>query len=119
MSRTLNLTAVANVTLDNDGNGTAQIGPNNTNEVWLPTSVSINCTGSLTGITGTPSCFIYAGAYAGQGTFTDGTYLVLGASSSMISGQSIYPGQQIFAVWTNGPPNQQATMTVQGTRTVP
>jgi hypothetical protein len=117
--RTLNLTAIANVTLDGEGNGIAQAGPANTNEVWLPASVSINCGGSLTGITGTPTCSIYAGAYIGPGTFVDGTYLVLQAASSLIQGQSVYVGQQIFAVWTNAPANAQATMVINGTRTVP
>lgn len=117
--RTLNLTAVANVTLDGNGNGTAQIGPQNTNEVWAPTSVSISCTGSLVSITGISTCFIYAGAYAGQPTFVDSTYNVLGAASSLISGQSLYPGQYVFAVWTNGPPDARATMVISGTRTVP
>ena len=119
MTRQLNLTAIANVTLDHDGNGTALIGPNNTNEVWAPTSVSINCTGSLTGITGISTCFLYCGAYVGLGTFVDSTYNVLGASSSMINGQSLYPGQYIFAVWINGPANQQASMVISGMRTVP
>lgn len=117
--RTLNLTAIAPITLNASGNGTAQIGPNNTNEVWLPTSVSISCTGSLVGITGISTCFIYAGAYAGPGTFVDSTYNVLGAASSLIQGQSIYPGQYVYAVWTNAPDGARATMVVSGTRTVP
>jgi hypothetical protein len=117
--RTLNLLVVANVTLDGSGNGTAQAGPSHTNEIWYPTSVSITCSGSLTGITGISTCFLYNGAYANQVTFVDSTYNVLGASSSLISGQSLYPGQQVFAVWTNGPALAQATMVISGTRTVP
>lgn len=119
MSRTLSLSAIATVQLDANGNGTAQIGPANTRETWQPTSTSISSTGSLTGITGTPTCFIYAGPSVTPLTFVDGTYLVLGAASSLISGQAIYPGNYVFAVWTDGPPNATATLVVNGLRTVP
>jgi hypothetical protein len=119
MSRVLNLTATGNVTLNGSGNGAIQLGPSHPGEIWLPVSTSISCTGSLTGITGISTCFIYAGAYAGQPTFADSTYNVLGAASSLIAGRSLYPGQWVFAVFTNGPPNQTASLVVSGTRQVP
>jgi hypothetical protein len=119
VGRTLSLTRNLSVTLNGSGNGVIQLGPSSPGEVWLPASTSISCTGSLTGITGISTCFIYAGSYAGQATFVDSTYNVLGAASSLIAGQSLYPGQYVFAVFTNGPPNQTASLVVSGTRQVP
>lgn len=118
MSRQLNLTAVATVTLDGSGNGTAQLGPSNTNEVWSPASVTISCNGSLTGITGTTTCQIFSGS-SSPSTLIDGTYNPLQDSTGAIQGWVFYPGMYVFAVWTNGPASQQATLVVNGTRTVP
>lgn len=118
MPRTVALTATASVTLDSNGNGVAEVGPSTPGEVWLPQSTSITCTGSIP-ITGSPSVFIYAGNGISSGSFVDSTYNVTGASSSMIAGQKVYPGQQVFASWAAGPPNQTATLVVSGSRQVP
>ena len=122
MSRTLPLSSsitgtVANSTL------TVSIGPRFQGEVWFPESISI----SVTGTQPTPAapniaiCSLYVGFSANNSTFLDATYQVLGASSSMISGQTLYPGTVILAVWTNmtGSNGQTGTMVVQGTRQVP
>jgi hypothetical protein len=119
--RTLSLTRSASVTLGAGGSGTAQLGPSLAGEEWYPESVSISCTGNQP----TPvapaiaTCSIYAGNAANNSTFVDATYQVLGASSSMISGQVIYPGNQVLAVWANCNAGQVATLTVNGTRKVP
>jgi hypothetical protein len=118
MARTLSLTANASVVLDANGNGTAAAGPAVPGEVWSPASTSISCGGPIP-VSGAPVVSIYAGNGISQGTFVDSTYNVTGAASSLISGQRLYPGQQVFAVWSNGPANQVATLAVAGTRQVP
>ena len=37
----------------------------------------------------------------------------------MIAGKALYPGQQVYAVWSNAEPGQTATLAVNGTRQVP
>ena len=118
MARTVSLAQSASVVLDSNGNGTAEVGPAAPGEVWHPGSTSITCGGQIP-TTGTPTLFIYAGNGISNGTFIDSTYNVTGASSSMISGKLLYPGQQVFAVWSSGPPGQTATLAVNGTRSVP
>jgi hypothetical protein len=118
MSRTVSLARSASVVLDSNGDGTAEVGPAVPGEIWVPASCSISCGGSIP-TTGSPSVYLYAGNGISQQYFVDSTYNVLGASSSMISGQQLYPGQNVFAVWTSGPPGETATLAVNGTRTVP
>jgi len=115
--RTLSLTASANVVLDGSGNGIIQLGPAYAGETWYPASTSISCTGSQPA--GVATCFIYTGAYIAPGTFTDSTYNILGAASSLIAGQQLHPGQYVWAVFTGGTPGQTASLAVAGTRTVP
>lgn len=122
MSRTIPLASNVSGTI---ANSTLSIstGPRFQGEVWFPESVSISCTGTQP----TPVapniaiCNIYTGISVNGGTFLDGTYQVLGASSSMIAGQTLYPGQLIIAVWTNmtGSNGQVATLTINGTKRVP
>jgi len=122
MPRTVPLTAsisgvIANSTV------TVSIGPRFQGEVWFPESISISCTGNqpTPAAPNIATCNLYVGTGANSGSFLDGTYQVLGASSSMISGQTIYPGRLVLAVWTNmtGSNGQTATMTVQGSRRIP
>jgi hypothetical protein len=44
---------------------------------------------------------------------------VTSAASSLISGQTLLAGEQVFAGWSGGPPGQVATLTVAGQRQVP
>ncbi len=118
MARTVSLQQSASVVLDSNGNGTAEAGPSSPGEVWSPDSTSVSCEGSIP-VTGTPTLFIYAGNGISPGTFVDSTYNVTGAASSVIAGKKLYPGQSVFAVWSNGPAGQTATLTVKGTRRVP
>lgn len=119
--RTQPITRSASVVLNSNGSGTASLGPTITNEQWQPASVSISCTGNQPTPTAPniATCSIYAGTFEGSPTFVDSTYQVLGASSSMIAGQVIYLGQLIFATWANCTAGTIATITVNGTRTVP
>lgn len=121
MSRTQQLARSAYVILGSGGSGTVSLGPTLPGEVWNPVSTSISCTGSQPTPTAPAiaTCSIYSGNAVNNSTFVDATYQVLGASSSMISGQAIYPGSQIFAQWENCNAGQTATLTVYGTRTVP
>jgi hypothetical protein len=106
------------IVLSGTGAGQCQIGPVNPREIWYPTSVAISC--SLASPSGsTPRCFIYAGASPTQQFFVDATYGIQGNSSSLISGQVIYPGMNIYAVVTGGPPGAQFVMTVMGSRVTP
>jgi len=122
MSRTLSLSSSVTGTIANS-TVTISIGPRFQGEVWFPESVSISCTGTQP----TPAapniaiCSLYVGFSANNSTFLDATYQVLGASSSMISGITLYPGQLVLAVFTNmtGSNGQTATMVVQGTKQVP
>lgn len=122
MSRTVTLAQsvsgiIANSTL------IISTGPRFQGEIWYPQSVSISCTGSqpTPAAPNIATCQIYVGIAAVSSTFLDGTYQVLGASSSMIAGQTIYPGWLVIAVWTNmtGSNGQTATLTVNGTKQIP
>jgi hypothetical protein len=118
--RTLQLSRTVSVTLSG-GTGTVSVGPSFPGEVWYPTSVSISCTGNQPTPTAPAisTCSIYSGNAVNNNTFVDATYQVLGASSSMISGQVLYPGTSVFAQWENCNSGVVATMTITGTRQVP
>jgi hypothetical protein len=119
--RTLVLNVSVQGTVNASGGATVSTGPQHVNEIWFPTSVSISCSGTIP----TPSaptiatCQIYAGFVVAQNTFVDGTYQVLGASSSIINGTSVYPGSSVFAVWTACNTGQTVTMNITGTRQMP
>lgn len=115
MSRTLSLTAVAACVLDSSGNGTASTGPAGTRESWQPATAAVSVSTNVKEATAR----IYTGAQVFQGTFTDGTtWGSTGDSTSNFTG-TVYPGQQVWAVWTGGDPGATATLVVSGTRTVP
>lgn len=117
MGRTVSLSRSASVVLDSSGNGTAETGPVLPGEIWFPVSVSISCTGTQP--TTLATVYLYAGNGISPQYQVDNTYDVLGASSSMISGQTLYAGQLVSGVWSGGPPGGSATLTVYGTRQVP
>jgi hypothetical protein len=121
MSRTLSLSEFVSSTLNGSGNGTISVGPATPGHVWYPVSVSIYQTGSFPVVSGsnTPILSLYAGSGTTPNNLIDATYQVLGASSSMITGQVLYPGQLIYAVWQYGNPDASVTLNVYGTRKVP
>lgn len=115
MSRTISLSAVASCVLNSDGDGTAQAGPNGTNEVWTVSVASVSASTNVSEAT----CRIYAGNYLGQPTFVDGTtWGSTGDSTSNFSAQ-VYPGQYVYAQWTGGDDGATATLVISGTRRVP
>lgn len=115
MARTIPLSASASVVLDSSGNGTASAGPSSPGEVWFPTSVSVSASSN----TAEAIAKIYAGGQISQSMFADGTtWGSTGDSTSNVSGP-VYPGQQVFAVWTGGDTGATATVVITGTRQVP
>lgn len=106
------------VRLDGTGAGIAQLGPSITNESWAPSVVSVRCTANVT--SGACQAEIFCGAYVGEDTYKDGTFSGdTGDSTDKVTGEIIWPGQYVFAQWTNGVPFATATMRVTGIRTVP
>lgn len=119
--RSLHLSVTVSGVTNSSGSATISTGPKYANEVWFPASVSISCTGNQPTPTAPniATCSIYSGNSVSNSSFVDETYQVLGAPSSIISGISVYPGAQIFAVWANCNINQTVTMTITGTRQMP
>lgn len=116
--RTLSLTQSAQITLNGSGDGTAQLGPSSPGEVWAPSVVSVGT--EETSVTNEAQCKIYCGPAPAQPYYVDGTLSgSTGDSSSNVTGQMLYPGQYVIAVWTGGDPGAVAFLNVQGTRTVP
>ncbi|MGH9918502.1 MAG: hypothetical protein ACRD6W_06510, partial [Nitrososphaerales archaeon] len=107
---TVPFTEVAITTLDSDGNGVCQIGPG-MNQIWSPASTQIQMTGDIPGGSTPSTVTILVGFAISSALFVDATYQVTGAASSMISGQFVYYGQQIFAQWANGNSGASATLT--------
>ena len=115
MSRTVALSKSASVTLNGSGGGTANLGPSAPGEVWFPSSVSVSATSN----TNEAIAKVYIGGQVSAGTFQDGTtWGSTGDSTSNVSGP-VYPGQQVFAVWSGGDSGATATVVVTGSRQVP
>ena len=115
---TVGFTEVAITTLDVNGNGVASIGPA-FNQVWSPTTCSIQMAGAIPSGSTPATCTIMRWIHGLDAAFVDSTYQVTGAASGVIDGQVVYYGQQVFAIWANGNPGATATLTVNGTMTVP
>jgi hypothetical protein len=110
----LSLNASASVVLDGAGNGTASCGPGLPGVSWQPTSIGVSATSNAS----EAQCHVYLGLSAVAGA-------LLGATSTGSTGdttdcsQTVWPGQNLIAVWAGGDPGATATMSVFGTRTVP
>lgn len=97
------------------GDGTASAGPTGTREVWSPEVVSVSVATNVAEAT----CLVYAGSQPIQSCFVDGTtWGSTGDSTSNFTSQ-VYPGQQVFAVWSGGDDGQVATLVIRGTRQIP
>src|SRR6185437_12235228 len=99
--RTVSLSVSVTGVLDGSGNGTIEIGPLTPGHTWLPQSTSISMSGNIPTGTGAnaPQVSVYAGNGVSPSNLIDSSYNVNANSSSMISGQSLYVGNQIWAVW--------------------
>jgi hypothetical protein len=115
MSRSLALSVVASVVLDGSGNGTVQVGPRGTNEVWQPQSAAVSAATN----TSEAQCRIYAGNTISAGSLVDGTTFGSSGDSTTNFASQVWLGQSIWAQWTGGDPGATATLVVTGTRQVP
>lgn len=118
MSKRVPMREPAVIYLDGSGNGTARVGPLTAREIWYPenASVKVNFTGSAPA--NEAECNIYVGLTATQENFRDNTFSgSSGDASGKVSGE-LRKGSYIFAVWTGGDPNEQATLTVTGQKEV-
>ena len=113
--RTQPFSRTATVTLDGSGDGTASVGPTITSEVW---AVGVSSVSASTNVS-EAVCRTYAGGGVSPGTFVDGTTWGSTGDSTSNFGGPLYPGQQVYAVWTGGDAGATATLVVTGTRTVP
>ncbi len=110
MSRTQPFTLTASVTLNGSGAGSAGIGPSITNEKW---NVQVAAVKVATNVKEAICSVSAGGAFVGATTWGS-----TGDSTSNFS-SPLWPGQQVTAAWSGGDAGQVATLTVQGTRTVP
>ena len=116
MSQQLPLNVTGTVTLDVNGDGTAQVGPRSAREQWTPAVASVKVSTNNNEAT----CRIYAGAAVNDGTFIDGTFTgSSGDSTDSVAASMLYTGQYVFAVWSGGDAGGLATVNVTGIRTVP
>ena len=105
----------ANVTLDTNGNGTAQLGPSRVREHWQAVAVYVETT---TPIVNESKCELYVGAtpipsqqFSTTGSGSSGDTCAMGS-------MDIQTGQYIICQWIGGDPGAIATMTVFGTYTI-
>lgn len=113
MSRDVQLTASASVTLNGAGGGQVSMGPTQYGEVWTivgsAVTVSTNVNEPQARIylnTVSPAAMVL-GTYSGSFDTSSGDTIVLQA------------GQTIICVWTDGDALATATYAVNGTRTLP
>ena len=116
--RQIRLKATASVTLDENGNGEASVGPQSFGEQWLSGDFGI-LTAAVRVATNTDEaiCSTYAGAAATPGYFCGATtWGSTGDSTQNVP--NVQVGGNVFAVWTGGDPGSLATLTVTGTKRV-
>lgn len=101
--------------LDANGNLTLSIGPLSAGEIWHPDTAHVNVN---QGATNEATCYIYVGEPSNM-SYRDSTSSgSFGDSTGRVSGDVIKCGQYVWAVWSGGDAEQQATLTVVGTRDV-
>ncbi len=111
------LNETGQVILDGSGNGTVRMRPDGPHEQWLPTLASVKCSTAAA----EASCKIYIGPKASDDNFVDGTLSgSTGDATDRVAGYVIARTRDpyIFAVWAGGDPGAQATIVVNGTKTI-
>lgn len=111
----LPLNESGNVTLDQDGNGTVRMRPDEPATRWMPAVASVSCSSK----TSEAECKIYIGPNPSERYFVDGTVNgSSGDSSDRVSGSVISRTQMpyIWAVWAGGDPGAEATLVLTGTK---
>lgn len=104
------------VKLDGSGNGTVKLGPRSHGETWHPEVASVK----VSTATAEAACKIYLGHTATDDNFLDGTFSgSSGDSTDRVSGNPLWLGNYIFAVWSGGDAGATATLSVIGTREIP
>jgi hypothetical protein len=107
----------ANVTLNGSGNGTAKIGPISSREVWHPANVHVSA--NIGQVTKEAQCIVYIGQTVGANNFRDGTLSgSSGDTTDAVKNDELQQGEYIFAVWSGGDANVQATMVVTGEKDI-
>lgn len=114
MSTQLSLDTSAYTTLDASGNGQASCGPALPGVSWQPASIAVSVSSNVN----EAQCSVFLGIGPAPGS-------LLGATQTGSTGDStdcsatVWPGQELIAVWAGGDPGAIATMSVFGTKTVP
>jgi hypothetical protein len=103
----------ATVKLDSSGNGAVQLGPQGS-YVWELGAIAISTLNQSQTIV--PSGTVYAGSAATAGYFVDDTFDARGNTTLKASGQTLYPGQYVFAQFSGGVPGDTATLRVSATQ---
>lgn len=115
--RTLPLNENVTVVLNAFGDGTARVGPNGHGVTWFPRVASVRVN-SGTNPANQAACEIFAGNAATADNFIDATETGSTGDStdSFGDGMEIRLGSYVWAVWHNGDPGSQATLTVTGSQ---
>jgi hypothetical protein len=113
----LPLNETGQVILDGAGNGTLRMYPDGSHEHWQPALASVKVATAIA----EAQCRIYAGPTPTDDNFIDGTLSgSTGDSTDRVSSYDIARTRTpyLWAVWTGGDPGAQATMVVNGTKTI-
>ena len=105
----------AQVTLDSNGNGIANIGPVVSRQHWQLISASVKTTQTPGTVTNDALCDLYVGSNVNQGTFVSHSITGSSGDTCGLGGQDIQPGMQVWAVWTGGDAGATAVLTISGT----
>jgi hypothetical protein len=109
------LAQTAVINLNGSGAGTAKLGPLTAREVWYPDNAHV----AVATNTLEATCKVYVGPDTTQSNFRDESPQgSTGDSTGAISADVIRTGFYVWAVWTGGDANAQATLTVTGRKTV-
>lgn len=112
----------ASVTLDANGNGIAQLGPQRVREHWQVTNAAVKVAGTVlqNGMLvpkNQAQCSVYFGTALASSTFLGNT--ASGSTGDTCGvGQDLQTGQSVFAQWNGGDPGAVATLTVFGTYSI-
>jgi hypothetical protein len=114
MSRQLSLSTSASCILDGDGNGTAAAGPGLPGVSWQPSNIAVSASTNIS----EAQCYLYLGILPIPASLQAATATGSTGDSTGFSA-TVWPGQQLIAVWSGGDPGATATMAITGTQTVP
>jgi hypothetical protein len=114
MPAQLSLNTSAYTVLDAAGNGQASCGPALPGTSWQPSTIAVSVTTAVS----EAQCSIYLGIGPIPGSLVGATQTGSSGDSTDCSA-TVWPGQELIAVWAGGDPGATATMSVFGTKTVP